>query len=228
MSRKLILAIILSIDIIAVIIALMLGEYPEQYFGERTFVTFISFLQLLAISALAYIIFKIRKDDAKSKNWKAQSLVWLIIAIAFMYLSIDEVYEVHENLDFFIHHVFRIQETGLTDRIDDIIIGSYGLFGLVILYFHREEFKKYRDAFPLLKVGFILMFTMIVLDALTNREDVLEMFISDSYIVWEFFSWLNAIEDVFKIIAEGVFIGAFYYCLEITRRLSPEPRGGLN
>lgn len=162
MSRNLILAVILSIDVIAIIIASMAGKYPEQYFKEGAFITYLSFFQLLAASIFAFIIFCIRWVEAGLKGLKMPLLIWLVIGMAFVYMSLDEVWEIHENLDFFIHRIFNIQETGFTDRIDDVVVGCYGLFGLIILYFSREEFKKYREAFPLLKGGFVFMFIMVV------------------------------------------------------------------
>ncbi len=223
MSRKSILLIIISIDIIVIIIALVLGKTPDQYFGEGSFITYLSFFQLIVISILAWIIFKIRKGGSKLKEWRAPFFIWLIMAIAFTYLSLDEVCLIHENIDFFIHRIFKIQETGFTDRIDDVIVGCYGLFGLMVLYFYREELKKYREAFPLLIVGFIFMFSMVLLDIITNRKDILQILISKPYLVSKLHSWLGVIEDMFKIIAEGVFIGGFYCCLEIARRLRSKP-----
>lgn len=220
MSSKFILALILSVDIIAITIALALGRSPEQYFEEGAFITYISFFQLSAVSLLACIVFGIRVGETRSSGWKALPIIWLIIAIAFIYLSLDEVYEIHENLDFLIHRAFKLRETGFTDRIDDIIVACYGLFGLAILYFQRKEFKKYRDTFPLLKVGFAFMFIMAALDTLTNRKDILQLFISNPYTCKKLFLWLEAIEDSFKIIAEGTFMGALYHCFEITRGLT--------
>lgn len=236
MPRSSVLVIILSIDVIAIIIALVMGKYPEQYFEEGAFITYLSFFQLLAASILAFVIFTIRKRKVGGtdklvcpclKGRKTPFLVWLIIAIAFVYLSLDEICMIHERLDYFIRQIFNIKKTGFTDRIDDIIVGCYGLLGLITLYFSREEFKKYKDAFPLLKIGFVFMFLMVALDILTNRDDILKMFISNPYVLTRLFSWLSAIEDMFKIIAEGVFVAAFYYCFEIARRLRAEPLGAL-
>lgn len=223
MSGKLMLVMVLSIDIMAIIIALTLGKTPGQYFGEGTFITYLSFLQLLVISGLAWVIFNVRKDGSKSKAWKAPFLIWLIIAIGSVFLSLDEVSGIHENIDRFIHGSFKLHETSFTDRIDDVMVGCYGLFGLMMLYIYREEFKKFRKTFPLLKVGFIFMFTMVALDIVTNRNDILPIFIPDPYVSEKLHSWLDAIEDMLKIIAEGLFIGALYYCFEIARRLHLKP-----
>jgi len=219
MSRKSILVTIVSIDLIAIVIALILGKTPGQYFGERYPMTYLSSFQLLVISGLAWKIFVMRLDESRLKFWKGPFFIWLIVAMTFMYLSLDEVGSIHEKIDFFIHRFFKIRETGLTDRIDDVIVGCYGLIGLMVLYLFREELKKYREAFPLLTVGFIFMFSMVTLDILTGRKDILRILISNAYVVNRLHLWLSAIEDMFKIIAEGAFLVGFYYCLEITRRL---------
>lgn len=66
----------------------------------------------------------------RSSFWRDPSVVWAIIASGFLFLAADEVLRIHENLDQLIHYVFGLKETNLTDRIDDLIVGMYGLVGI--------------------------------------------------------------------------------------------------
>ncbi len=225
MSRQSILLIIASIDVLAITAALILGEIPNQYFEEEGFITHLSILQLLVVSAFAWNIFRLRIEDegrSELEAWKAPHFIWLIIAVGFLYLALDEALMVHENMDKVIHSIFRIHETSITDRIDDVIFGLYGLIGLIVLYFYREELTNYREAFPLLKVGFVLMFFSAALD-IFPKDDILGLLISKRSLFKRLRLLRRVIEESFKILSEGAFIAAFYYCLEITRKVTRQP-----
>lgn len=222
-SHKNILRMVIIVDVIAISIALITGNAPK-HFAEAGFMTCFSFTQLLIIAAVAREIFIVRKGGAKAKVLKQPYVIWAVVAAAFVFLSIDEIATVHEHIDVFIHNIFMIRETALTDRIDDILVGGYGLLGLAGFYIYRVELKEYKKAFPLFIAGFIFMFIMVCLDILTNRDDIFRLFISDPSVLYYLDYWLKIAEDIFKIMAEGVFIGAFYYCLEIARGKSEERR----
>ena len=74
--------------------------------------------------------------------------MWLILVFTSLYLAIDEIIMIHENIDFFIHRIFNIEETGLTDRIDDAIVAIYGLCGLIGIYLYRKELSNYMTCPP--------------------------------------------------------------------------------
>ena len=216
---------IASIDILAIITALILGEVPKQHFEEKGFITYLSFLQLLVVAAFTWNIFRLKNKNKgllELKTWKAPHFIWLIIAMGFVYLALDEALMIHENIDWAIHSILGIQKTSITDRIDDVIVGLYGLIALIVLYFYREELNNYSEAFPLFKVGFVLLFSSAVID-IFPQEDTLALLISKRYRVMSVRGWLKAIEESFKLTSEGAFIGAFYYCLEITRECVRQP-----
>ncbi len=108
--------------------------------------------------------------------------------------------------------IFHIQETYLTDRLDEVVVTGYILVGLAVLYRYHEELKNYRDIFPLLILGSLFMFLMIVLDAISNSESTLFSLVSNRC---EYYQWTKAAEDGFKILAEGVFLSVSYDCLGI-------------
>jgi len=214
-SHKKILLAVIALDIIVICIALI-AKNPLIHFSEAGFVTCFSFFQLLIIASLSREIFIIRKGQAKTNAWKMPYAIWLIMAVAFVFLSIDELGMIHEYVDIFIHKIFSIEETALTDRIDDMLVALYGLVGIMGLYYYREELKKYREATVLFITGFIFFFAMISLDLLFNTDDILRLFFSNVSTLHNLDYWLDIIEDIIKIIAEGIFIVAFYRCYEIT------------
>ena len=217
---KEIFALILTIDVLAIVlaitVALSLGYPPTKFMLEGKPITWLSAVQLLMTSIVTAIIFQTRRRQSNRSGMKHSNVyIWLLISLGFLFLCIDEVERIHERLDYLIHSLLNLEETAITDNIDDVIIGFYGLFSLYILYLYRGELKKYDQAASFLKIGFLLMISMIVVDVLSNNEAVLS---------GDVIQWLGAFEDSLKILAEGVFLGTAFYCLKITQRLWQENR----
>ena len=225
MSKKTIYFWIILFDSVVVAVAIFLGIHdddPLKHLEERGFLTLISFFQLLAISVVSWLVFLKSKNQKKTerKFWKCPFMLWAIVSFGFLFLAIDERYKTHEKMDERIHELLMIQETGLTDRIDDLIVALYALLGIGILYLYRKEFKKYRQAFFFIKTGMVLLFIMVFLDVISNRGDILQLFIEDGSLVNTLLIWLSVIEDSLKIFAEGYFLVGFYTILERAKRIN--------
>lgn len=207
----------MTADVLVMALAFVLGASPSNHFSEQGFVTYFSFLQLAVIAWLSLKVFMVRQGAAIKGPWKTKSFVWFIIAAAFVYLAVDETCSLHAGIDLFIHYIFGMQETALTDRIDDILIGCYGLIGLIVLYYYRGEMFNYKRMFPFFIAGYTLLFIMVALDIVSNRDDLLSLVIGDSSRLNTVFLRVRIFEDMLKVIAEGIFVVAFYGCLKIAR-----------
>jgi hypothetical protein len=187
-----------------------------EHFEEDGFITAVSVLLLLGTSVLAGRIWRIRRRDT-APSTKRSSVIWALLTIGFFFLALDELLELHESLDHVLHAVFNIEETGTTDRLDDLLVGLYGLAGLGVLYAFRAELRKYRTSLPYLIAGFVLLTVMVALDVLTNRPDILsELFdLPDSvrtvYVVF------CVAEEAFKLLAEGSFVASAHAALQVAR-----------
>ena len=213
MSTKKLLLLMFIINLFFIGIGVLIGHPPEQYFAkEASYITWVSFFQLLIISNLAWQTFKLKNTDS--------AFLWAIIAVGFLFLSIDEVIRIHENLDHIIHRTFHLKETAISDRLDDAIVGVYGLIGLWVLYVYRMELKKYKKVLPLIIIGFICVFSMVFSEMIVNRNDVLPFLISDHTLVKSLYSLFKVLEETFKLLAEGVLLSAFYYCFKTTKQLA--------
>lgn len=181
-------------------------------FGERGFITFLSTFQLLTVALLADKICqaqKAKKNDPKSNS----VLFWRVISWGFIFLAADEYLSIHEITDLFIHDVFDFQETSLTDRIDDLIVGSYGLIGIGVLVAFRHQLKPFKRVFPFFKLGFFFLFLMVATDLITNGEE-LNNALSDYGGGRQIHIWLGQLEEAFKVYSEAFFILAFYAILK--------------
>jgi hypothetical protein len=216
-STKKMLFAVMATDIVVMGLALLIGTTPLYNFSEAGLVTYFSFLQLTFIAWISLRIFIAREGAASAKPWKTRSFIWLIMAAAFVYLAMDETCSIHSGIDMLIHYLFRIRETGLTDRIDDIVVAGYVLSGLIVLYYYRGELKEYKKTSPLFMAGFAVTFFMIGLDLLTNKNDLLSRVIPDPGRLNQVWTGLEIFEDMVKVVAEGIFVVAFWACLKVAR-----------
>ncbi|MGB6298870.1 MAG: hypothetical protein WBF90_22195 [Rivularia sp. (in: cyanobacteria)] len=222
-SKKFILStIVLEVLVIgsALLRAFLLNVNPKRYFDDQGYVSWFSFLQILFAAFLAWKVYKSRKSDVvindsnKSKSYN----LWAIISFGFLFLGLDEILKIHENVDFFIHDFFQIQETANTDRIDSLIVLIYALFGVGILYWAKSELSKFSQAFPLFGLAISLTFAMIFLDLLTDTTDFFDWLITNDSISYIVYRSLGILEECCKIFAEGMFIIAIYCCLQISKK----------
>ena len=169
----------------------------------------LSVIVLAMIGVVCWQIFETRRSPGASLL-SGSARIWMIMAIGFGFLALDEALSLHENIDRFIHWAFEIKKTRFTDRIDDVIVLIYGILGVAILYFHRSEFRQLSGFRRFLVVGFLLFALMVLLDIGTNRGDVLlSLGVTRSWLP-AVRNGLEAGEELVKLVAELVFLAGFF------------------
>ncbi|WP_224825321.1 hypothetical protein [Cognatishimia sp. MH4019] len=193
-------------------IMILLGYLDDnifKHYDERRAGTYISVILLLLLGVTNFRIFLQRRSH----------LIWLLMAVGFVFLAYDDQFKFHEGFDRDIHRFFGMTQTPLTDRLDDFIIGAYAIFGAGALYLARAEIMRYKMLFGYLAVGFAIVAVSVVLDAVTNDKAVLEwMGLSDT-MVSTLKRMLGTFEEVCKLMAEAVFLAGFF---EVLRRVRQE------
>lgn len=199
-----------------IVIGLFCGKPVEEVFGkEASFITWISFAQLLITSIFCWQIFN-------QRGRKGEAFLWLAISIGFLFLSVDEVARIHENMDSIIHKkILHMKETALTDRLDDLIIGVYALIGGSVLYSFRNELKNFKQALPYLITSFLLIFLMVITELISNRYDLLPQLLQNENLAKGVYQVCKVGEEAFKLFAEALLTTAFYCCLLISKKLKP-------
>ncbi|MCB1498490.1 MAG: hypothetical protein KDK07_01670 [Bauldia sp.] len=168
----------------------------------------LSAIILVTISFICCQIHQLRREPGRSALAGA-SRIWLLMALGFAYLALDEALSFHEGIDQLIHTLFAIKETRLTDRIDDLIVLLYGIVGAIVLFLHRVEFRSFTGFLHLFVLGFLLLLLMVVLDLATNRKDILIGIGVPRSWVPSARHWLEVGEEVAKLLAETVFLLGF-------------------
>ncbi|MEL7246347.1 MAG: hypothetical protein AAGM40_29065 [Cyanobacteria bacterium J06573_2] len=204
----------------ALLRAFLLNVHPKRYFADQGYVSWFSFLQIIFASYLAWKIYKTRKATVLTNN-TTFSLnnykFWAILSLGFLFLSLDEMLQIHEKIDFLIHDIFQLQKTSQTDRIDGLIVLLYALCGGGIVYWAKSELRKLKLALPLFSLALFATFLMIFLDLITDSRDIVYWIINDNIVADEVQRLIGIAEECCKIIAEGIFIVTFHRCLEISK-----------
>ena len=148
MTARTLLILIIAFDTAAVALAVFMGANIGKYlkyFGESRFLTKISLLQLLAVSWLSFKVYLSRRSSSSGSGPRSPGFIWLLISTGFLFLAADERWEFHEKFDKWLHRFFGMMETGITDRIDDLIIVMYAAIGLCFLYFYFRVMQPGAD-----------------------------------------------------------------------------------
>ncbi len=225
---KQILFVVLFCESLAVIAAITgaiaLDLPPKTYFAEVNrggLITWVSFLQLLIAAILSRNIFKIVKSVPQLKINKS-GFFWLTISIGLFFLALDDLLGIHEQMDYWIHQLFQLKQTDLSDLIDDLIVGGYLILFIIYVTFQWQTIKVFQRSFIFFKLGFILTAGMVVLDIVSNNQLFISMVVDDIAIASVIQQWLEVIEDSAKIFAEGMFIVGVYKCWQIATTVSHE------
>ena len=225
LSTKQVLLLILFVESLAITLAIKSAIAnalpPDIYFQEKGFITHLSFVQLLLGAILAGNIYATIKHSPNTKLAR-NALLWLIISLGLIFLALDDILSIHEQIDSLTHDLLRIEETNITDLADDLIIGLYLLIFLTYVFFQRRAIGLFKPSFIFFIIGFGLTIVMIIFDTMSNNTMFTSAFFNDGVREKIARQWLGVIEDSAKIFAEGMFIVGIYKCREIVNSLNIE------
>ena len=227
LSLKSLVLLVFGIDTliisIAIVRAILLERNPMRYFDDSGFVSVFSIGQLLFIAYLCWRISILRsQQNSQLTGWKNPSRFWQVMTAGFIFLTLDEGLQIHENLDKSLHKLLNLNPDGVTDILDDLIILMYVIIGLLFLWIFKKEFQKFISALRWFVLGFSLSFLTVALDILSQKRETLSPFIENPDILVTINIWMPVLEEVAKIFAEGAFVISFCSCLIITKKLKSQ------
>ena len=112
--------------------------------------------------------------------------------------------------------MLHIEPTSATKRIDDLIIGVYGLLALGVLYRFRDELLRVPGLVRIFVLAMGLMGVQVGLDGL-NHPDVVGALPEKSQ-RRAAREWLPVAEETMKMVSEGVFLVGFLRARRYARR----------
>lgn len=190
-------------------VGLGLGQSQLDWqFRESGIVTYGSVLLLGLISWTSFAIGKLRRDRDR-QLLRDPRAVWIAIGVGFAFLALDDLAQIHENLDKLIHSLAGARTTALTDRLDDLIIAVYGLAGLGVLWLCRSELCRFRGLLPWLGLGFMLLVLQVGLDVISNRDEWLDWLAVTEAQRPLYADVMTVFEEGAKLFAETAFLSGF-------------------
>jgi hypothetical protein len=221
MHRARVTTIVLAIECAVIIYAIFRGlgktGNPGRYFGEGRFTTIISCAQLLLIAFFAGLTFLERRKATPERSIFSGPVLWALVAAGFAFLAADEAFELHERIDIITHQILHLQETPLSDRLDDLLVALYGVIGCGILWKYRLELHSFRKVLPILVAGFACLAASVLCDIISNDETGLKWFFRDAPIPKQLNGWFSAGDGAFTLLGEGFFLAAFYLAYRMTK-----------
>lgn len=203
-------AIIFIANISSILFSILFSDTPDKLFMEGEFITWLSCVNLIMLAGISLCSLLIISFFEKSvNNRKNMFLFFSFCFLGFLFLGVDEWFLVHENLDIWIHKVFNINETSLTDRLDDLIVLVYGLYGSAVFFFFCRIFWQDKKIKRWLLISVILFSIMVLLDILGNDNYFYKYITDQSYLYFEISIVLGITEDSMKIMAETSLIIGF-------------------
>ena len=187
-----------------------MGAYIHQsldyFFHEGRFGTFYP-VALLALSSISCLLLHVRDAPSLLSVFRQpldRRNVWFWCGFAFAYLSLDDWFEIHEKIDFKLHHWLDaftgIKSNAVTDKLDDLIVAFVLACAVWFLFKNREIIASY----PVMLASYVfaccLVVLMVVVDFSTNGGFLLKILIGKS-MYSDLKSFLIVVEESLKIFA---------------------------
>ena len=197
---------------LVLVIAWTTGPFFYHFAGKRL-VTLYSLFQLMAIAFFAFEASKAAGEDTHMKlQSNMRSRPFFISSVGFLFLGLDEILSIHENMDIVIHFILRIKENAITDHIDDVIVLIYGFIALFFIKEFIIEFKRHPFMIPLLTVGSAFFGFMVFFDFITGNHETFRAILPKMFAHGDVIhkcDVLRMVEDSCKLIGEAFFLSAF-------------------
>ncbi|MDC0315523.1 hypothetical protein OAL32_01195 [Synechococcus sp. AH-551-G15] len=132
-------------------------------YNEGSIITKVSALQL-TLSSLTSLIVPLMLSLRRGGIKLSESSVWIFLAMGFAFLAMDDSFTFHERLDYAIHSAFGWEETRLSDRIDDVIVGIYAIIGAIFVFYSRRYFSFSKRFLNFAKYSLAMAFLMVACD----------------------------------------------------------------
>jgi hypothetical protein len=131
-------------------------------FGEHKAVTMVSGLYMGATAMTSLAIFLIKRRSGQSLF---TALFWLLSAMGFFFLTMDEYFMFHEGMDNYMGYVLVKQDIKHLN-LDNLPLAFYGILALSICYYFRGSVLQHPAMFPGLILGGMCLFGTVLFHSL--------------------------------------------------------------
>ncbi|MGX7947812.1 hypothetical protein [Oleidesulfovibrio alaskensis] len=186
--------------------------YKRVPFDERGPLTATSIMLLAACGITAAKIY--RRRMAKERfSITSDKLIWLLMAVGFAFLTVDEKTLIHEGVDRMIYRGSGMQHSAFTERIDDFIVLGYAFIGMFSLYWYRREILHFKKTITVLAAGFVVMVIHSGLD-MAGRPDFVINVLHITENATQIAHGIDMAEEILKLTAETCFLSGLMLALK--------------
>ena len=154
-------------------------DHPTFWFQEHQTLTSYSAALLYTSSVLCLLnCLAIRRLRSLGMSSIREYKFWAMGSFGFFYLMADEYFVMHEGIGrFFSYRLLHLQHSGLVDRLDAFVVGTYGAVGLTLLVLHWRHLADIRWFFGFLTMGAMMAVVSLVFDL--GEDGVANVYIED-------------------------------------------------
>lgn len=148
-------------------------DFDHHFVEEDGFITVLSSFFLASAAAFSFV-----GKSLGDQSDKTSIRAWSILAVGFAYLSIDEVFQIHEQLGWLIEDYF---DSGIFRNWNDVIVIGYGLAAIPILWLLLPSIKNHKAMMILLALGFGFYALHTITDSVVEDSTTLSIIIEESF-----------------------------------------------
>jgi len=154
-------------------------DHPTFWFGEHQTLTSYS-AALLYTGSLVCLLncLAIRHLRFLGMGSVREYRFWALGSFGFFYLMADEYFVMHEGIGRFLtYRVLNLHHSGSIDRLDALVIGTYGAIALILLVRHWKDLANIPGFFGYLTVGAVMSIVSLVFDM--GEDGIANLYIED-------------------------------------------------
>lgn len=196
-------ALNLAVPLGLIVYARLTGaDYWTLFWDEDSLITWFSSIQLLLVGLVAWlnnglagVARSLEAGSSGHSHW-----IWLIFTAGFIFLALDERFEIHEALrDDVLKPASAIPDLRYLNP-GDIVLYLYFLIGVVCAWYLFQELRRYPRSLVFFGAALLIALSSIVIDGLPNA-------VLRSWPLYHF--WHSVFEEVSEIWAQLLFLLAF-------------------
>jgi hypothetical protein len=152
---------------------LFLGGLPEPweaFYGEESPANWFSSVQCAILGMWGFAVFLVtRTGRAAGSDPVPRAWPWLVASLGFFFLSLDEQFEIHENM----RELFLKPRGWFTEipglKSGDVVLPLYAVAGVALTYLLVKDLKRNRRSLVVFLCALALIFVTAVQDSLQLR-----------------------------------------------------------
>ncbi|MCK6694592.1 MAG: hypothetical protein L6Q97_21150 [Thermoanaerobaculia bacterium] len=153
-------------------------EADYHFIHEQGAITALSAIFMAMATGMAYAAYFIAKQRGNSDRY-----LWILFALAFGYLTLDELLEIHEffgGLMNLVSGMIGMEDTGIFRNWNDVVVIAYGVVALAFFLYYLPAILRYSVLGERLAVAGVFFVIHTVIDSVSEPQTVNSVILEES------------------------------------------------